>query len=114
MRRDFGQVLRAIKAHALLHQETRQRSGSGAILADIDHDYAVVRELLGDIVSESSEQAIELKIRQTIEAVKVTDRRRDNLPEHHRDNLDYHCAATVTEAPLLQSAKRRISGEYCR
>src|SRR5262249_35155291 len=34
LRRDFGQVLRAIKAHALLHRGQRQHDAAGQIIAD--------------------------------------------------------------------------------
>ena len=46
LRRDIGQVLRAIKAHALIHRNQRGRDPAGQIVADIEHDYAVVRELM--------------------------------------------------------------------
>jgi hypothetical protein len=54
LRRDFGQVLNLVRAYAILHQATRARDGAGRILATLE-DYAVVRELVADIISEGVE-----------------------------------------------------------
>jgi hypothetical protein len=69
LRRDVGQVLRAIKAHALLHREQRERDDAGQIVADIEHDYAIVRELLNPILAEGSAVAINEAMAETIDAV---------------------------------------------
>jgi len=69
LRRDFGQVLRAIKAHALLHREQRGRDDAGQIIADIEHDYAIARELLNPILAEGSGVAINEAMAETIDAV---------------------------------------------
>ena len=50
LRRDFGALLNLIRAHALLHQATRERDAEGRIVATIE-DYAAVRELVVDLVS---------------------------------------------------------------
>jgi Toprim domain len=70
LRRDFGQLLRAIKAHALLHRAQRARDDSGAIKATIDGDYAAVRELMGDLLATASELKMREAIAQTIAVVK--------------------------------------------
>jgi hypothetical protein len=69
LRRDFGQVLRAIKAHALLHREHRQTDDKGQIVADIEHDYAAVRKLMNALVSEGSGVSVRSTIRETMDAV---------------------------------------------
>ena len=47
LRRDFTQMVSAIKAHALLHREHRYKTEEdGEIVATIEGDYAVVRELM--------------------------------------------------------------------
>jgi hypothetical protein len=51
LRRDFGALLNLIRAHALLHQATRERVAEERIVATVE-DYAVVRELVADLVSE--------------------------------------------------------------
>jgi hypothetical protein len=69
LRRDWGQVLRAIKAHALLHREHRERDEGGQIIADIEHDYATVHALMNALVAQSSGVAVRPELQQTIEAV---------------------------------------------
>ena len=72
LRRDLGQLLRAIKAHALLHRAHRKRNKEGAIRATIDHDYRAVRSLMGDVLAASAEVQISKRIAETIAAVKKT------------------------------------------
>ena len=69
LRRDFGQVLHAIKAHALLHRQHRALNLRGAIIANIDHDYAAVRELMHDLLAETSEVKIKASVIETIDVV---------------------------------------------
>jgi hypothetical protein len=51
LRRDFGQLLALIKAHAILHQASRRRDTDGRIVTELD-DYDTVRELVGDLIAE--------------------------------------------------------------
>jgi hypothetical protein len=69
LRRDVGQVIAAIQAHALLHREQRDRDEVGRIVADIEHDYATVRKLMNAIIAEGSGVAVNLAMTETIEAV---------------------------------------------
>jgi hypothetical protein len=69
LRRDFGAILHLIRAHALLHQATRERSSSGAIVAD-ERDYIAIRELVEDLVSEGIGATVPPTIRETVEAVR--------------------------------------------
>jgi hypothetical protein len=71
LRRDFAQILLAIKAHALLHRNHRQVDGRGQMIADIDMDYRPVAELMGGIVAEASGTSISKELQQTIDAVKA-------------------------------------------
>lgn len=68
LRRDFGALLNLIRAHALLHQATRERDERGRILATVD-DYAVVRELVADLVSEGVGATVPPIVRETVRAV---------------------------------------------
>jgi DNA-binding transcriptional ArsR family regulator len=70
LRRDFGALLNLIRAHALLHQATRARDAEGRIVATIEEDYAAVRELVADLVSEGIEATVPATVRETVEAVK--------------------------------------------
>jgi hypothetical protein len=69
LRRDFGQVLRAVKAHALLHREHRDRDDLGQIEADIEHDYAAIRQLMNGLIAESSGVAVNMAVQETVDAV---------------------------------------------
>ena len=69
LRRDFGAVLNLIRAHALLHQATRERDAEGRIVATIE-DYGTVRELVAELVSEGIEATVPATVRETVEAVK--------------------------------------------
>jgi hypothetical protein len=69
LRRDFGALLCLIRAHAILHQATRERDPEGRIIATLD-DYAVVRELVADLVAEGVEATVSKHVRETVEAVK--------------------------------------------
>jgi DNA-binding transcriptional ArsR family regulator len=69
LRRDFGAVLNLIRAHALLHQASRERDAEGRTVATIE-DYATIRELVADLVSEGIEATVPETVRETVEAVK--------------------------------------------
>jgi len=69
LRRDFGALLNLIRAHAVLHQATRERDAYGRIVAAIE-DYAAVRRLVADLVSEGIEVTVPKTVRETVEAVK--------------------------------------------
>jgi len=68
LRRDFGAVLNLVRAHAVLHQATRDKDASGRIIAT-RVDYAGVRELIADLVSEGVEATVQPIVRQTVDAV---------------------------------------------
>jgi hypothetical protein len=68
-RRDFGALLGLIRAHALLHQATRDRDDHGRIVATTD-DYLIVRELVEDLMSEAVEATVKPEIREVVAAVK--------------------------------------------
>lgn len=68
LRRDFQTVLSLIKAHAILHQVNRARTEDGAIVATIE-DYAKVRELVHDLISEGVGKSVKDEVRETVHAV---------------------------------------------
>lgn len=68
LRRDFSAVLSLIKAHAILHQMSRERDAEGRIVATIE-DYAIVRCLVEEILSEGLEATIPITVRETVAAV---------------------------------------------
>jgi hypothetical protein len=70
LRRDFGQLLRGIKAHALLHRQHRRRRNNGSIIATVEEDYAAVRKLLADLLATASEMKMRKAVIETVEAVE--------------------------------------------
>ncbi len=69
MRRDFRQLLSAIKASAVLHQYQRQTDECGRIIATCaDYQYAV--EIFGALFGELATDSVPQHIRETVEAVK--------------------------------------------
>jgi hypothetical protein len=73
LRRDFGQLLRAAKAHALLHREHRERDEDGLIVAEIHADYGAVRELLADVIAHTAGLSASPPILETVKAVTDLD-----------------------------------------
>jgi hypothetical protein len=59
-----------IKAHAILHQASRERDTEGRIIATLE-DYAVVRDLVAGLVSEGVEATVPATIRETVGKVAV-------------------------------------------
>jgi hypothetical protein len=69
LRRDFGQVLALVRSHALLHQASRDRDHQGRIVATVE-DYAVVRELLADLVAEGVGKTVKPEVREIVGEVR--------------------------------------------
>jgi hypothetical protein len=68
LRRDFNSLLMLIRAHALLHQATREKDHRDRIVATLD-DYAVVRRLVADVLAQGLDATVPPSIRETVEAV---------------------------------------------
>lgn len=68
LRRDFGALLNLIRTLAVLHQATRERDANGRIVATLD-DYAVVRDLVADLVAEGVDAKASPTLRETVSAV---------------------------------------------
>ena len=68
LRRDFGAVLNLIRAHAVLHQASRERDAVGRIISSLD-DYEAVRELVQDLVSEGIDATVSTTVREAVAAV---------------------------------------------
>ncbi len=68
LRRDFGMLLSFIRAHATLHQATREKDATGQIVATLA-DYAAIRDLVADLLAEGIEASVSPTVRATVEAV---------------------------------------------
>lgn len=69
LRRDFGAVLQLVRAHAVLHQASRAKDNKGRVVATLE-DYAVVRELIADLVAEGVDATVSPIVRETVRAVE--------------------------------------------
>jgi hypothetical protein len=69
LRRDFSAVLNLIRAHALLHQVSRERDDEGRIIATVEEDYRAVRELVADLVAEGVDATISETVRETVNMI---------------------------------------------
>jgi hypothetical protein len=97
LRRDFGALLALIRAHAVLHQATRERDTDGRIIAATE-DYAVVRGLVAATISDGLEATVHATVRETVAAVQA------------RATAEGVMARTVAEALKIDksNASRRL------
>jgi hypothetical protein len=68
LRRDTKLLLNLIRAHALLHQVSREGDQQGRVVATLD-DYMAIHALVADYVSEGVQASVPAAMRQTVEAV---------------------------------------------
>ena len=69
LRRDFPAVLNLVKAHTILHAHLREKDEHGRVIATVE-DYAVVYDLVSDLVCYGTGHKVSEKVRETVEAVK--------------------------------------------
>jgi len=74
LRRDFEGLLNLIKAHAILHQASRQLDDRGRIIATLE-DYRAVRDIVAPIMSQGLQVTASDTMRQTVEAVREANKR---------------------------------------
>jgi hypothetical protein len=101
LRRDFRAVLSLIRSHALLHQASRDRDAAGKVIAEFE-DYAVVRDLVVDIVSEGVEATVPATVRELVEAVAGSEDPLSIAQLAHLLNLDKSATSR-----RWQNARRR-------
>ena len=100
LRRDFHHVLTLIRAHALLHQASRDADEKGRIVASLD-DYAAAYDLVADIIAEGVEATVRPEVRQTVEAVR-------NLLANGHDSVTVKQAAENLRLDA-STASRRVA-----
>jgi hypothetical protein len=98
LRRDFGQMLALVATHAVLHQASRELDDHGRVVATID-DYAVIRELTGDLFAEALDEAVRPATREVVAKVRELNEAKDE-----------HKGVSVTEmAAVLGLHKGTVS-----
>jgi len=69
LRRDVPAILGLVATHAILHQANRERDEHGRVIAGVE-DYAVVRELVADLVANGVGASVPETVRETVECVR--------------------------------------------
>jgi hypothetical protein len=109
LRRDFGVILGLVRAHALLHRANREYDEDGATIAGIE-DYAVVRELVGDLISEGVGRTVSPETRETVQAV-------ERLEADHEDGVRQNALAEELEldrSTVSRRVRKALDGGYLR
>jgi DNA-binding transcriptional ArsR family regulator len=114
LRRDFGAVLALIRAHALLHQARRSRDVKGRIVAEIE-DYAIVRGLLADVVSQGVERTVKPEVRELVakvgelmsESEEVTQRQLADALDLDKASVSRWVRATLDAGYLVNREDRK-------
>jgi hypothetical protein len=96
LRRDFVSLLCLVRAHAVLHQARRKRDERGRVIADVEGDYAPVRNLVSDVIAEGVEASVTDAMRETVEAVHalLEDGKEHTNPKAVADRLGVGRSAT--------------------
>ena len=105
MKRDFPKVLALVKAHALLHEATRERDAEGRIVATLA-DYEAVHELLAVPLSEGQAETLDPHVNDIIAAVSVL-----SLDAMHEDGVPQHAIVDFFDGddPQRRIAKSTVS-----
>jgi hypothetical protein len=104
LRRDFTAVIRLIEAHAILHQTNRDRAVDGRIVAELN-DYAVVYELVSDLIAEGVEASVSPLIRDTVRAVQAI----VDALSRRRHSSESRMSFTSTSQPLHVGSRVLLS-----
>jgi hypothetical protein len=110
LRRDFSVILSLIKAHAILHQATRERDAQGRIMATLA-DYARVRGLVSGLIAESVEATVPKTVRETVEAVENVI---DAWDEDHATNKAIAEELEIDKAAASRRARTAIGRGYLK
>jgi hypothetical protein len=109
LRRDFGAILGLIRAHALLHRATRELDETGRTIAALE-DYAVVRELVADLISEGVGRTVSPETRETVQAV-------DDLAPEHQEGVRQTTLAEklqLDRGTVSRRVRKALDGGYLR
>jgi hypothetical protein len=108
LRRDFETMLNLIRSHAVLHQLNRSRDESGRIVATMD-DYAAIRGLLADVLSDQVQATVSPTVRETVEAVAAL--------SHEEEQVTYATLGQrlgLDKSAAQRRAKVAVSRGYLR
>jgi hypothetical protein len=103
-------VLSLIKAHAILHQATRDRDGDGRVVATLA-DYSRVRELVSGLIADGVEATVPKTVRETVEAV---DNVIDGWGEDHATNKAVAEELEIDKAAASRRVRTAIGRGYLK
>jgi hypothetical protein len=109
LRRDFGAVLALIRTHALLHRATRERDEHDRTIATVE-DYAVVRELVAELISEGVGRTVSPETRETVQGV-------EQLESDHPDGVRQNVLAPelgLDRSTVSRRVRKALDGGYLR
>lgn len=104
LRRDFRTILDLVRAHALLHQASRERDQEGRIVATVE-DYAVVRDLVADLIADGVGTTVSSATRETIMAVS------ELRSQHGNAVSNKQVAARLGIDPASASRRLRVAAD---
>jgi len=110
LRRDFSVVLSLIKAHAILHQATRERDADGRIVATLG-DYSRVRDLVSGLIAEGVEATVPKTVRETVEDVENVI---DGWGEEHATNKAVAEELEIDKAAASRRVRTAIGRGYIK
>jgi hypothetical protein len=103
-------ILNLIRSHALIHRATRERDEDGRIIATLE-DYAVVRELVADLISEGVEATVPNIVREAVAAVERLVKDEDGDPV---TMAQVGRELGLDKNPTYQRVQRAIEGGYLK
>jgi hypothetical protein len=103
MRRDFRQLLTAIQTHALLAQQQRSRTPTGAVIAMVE-DYGAIRPLLAPLFDMIVAEGVTPVIRETVEAIAQD--------ESEVTVADLAARLKVSKGTMSYRVSRAIAGQW--
>jgi hypothetical protein len=106
LRRDVGQLLVLVRAHALLHQATRERDEKGRVMATLD-DYEIVRELIAEVISEGVEKTVKPEVREVV--AKVRELAIDGAEVSQRQLVE---ALKIDKGRVSRNVRAALDGGY--
>jgi hypothetical protein len=115
LRRDFRQLLLAIKAHAVVHRGHRKRNRRGEIVATIKEDYAPVYDLMKDLLASAAEVKARKTVVETVAAIvavfEAAPRRDSVTVQQVAEKLGVDRSATYRRLQAAQAAGYVINTE---
>jgi hypothetical protein len=109
LRRDFLTVLNLIRAHAVLHQASRERDDGGCVVAAVA-DYAAVRELVADLIADEVDATVPPIVRDTVAAVEA-------LQQSHEHGVTYLMLSEhlkLDKSSAMRRARVAMAGGYLK